>query len=93
MTEMKKSIKEWVANHPQEILVATATVATIGGFVVLVIYSGKEQNKAIEAYNTWVDDMNKWLNEETEKGNYVYLLDDGTYLTVPTDAKQERVLK
>ena len=93
MTDVKLTIKTWMQNHPDQILIATAGVIATGLIVVAVVASEKDQKRAVAAYNGWVDDMNKWLNEETAKGNHVYRLDDGSYLTVPSESKQERVLK
>lgn len=97
MTDKKEAVKGWMKDHKEAILVVTVYVTVIGGVVVASIASSKQASKdydkAVENFKIWLEDMAQWVNEEHAKGNIIYELADGAYLTVPSDAKQEIVLK
>lgn len=88
----KQKVAAWFKEHQEVVAVGTVYATIIGGVVILAVVSSKDQKKAIAAYNAWVEGANNWLNEQTAKGNYVYQLADGSYLTVASAAQQERVL-
>lgn len=91
--EKKQKIKKWIKIHQEEILYSTVFVSVTGAVIALGVAAVKEQNKAIEAYNTWATSVNNWLNEEEETGNDVYLLADQSFLTIPKDSPAKRVIK
>lgn len=98
MTKMEK-FKNWVKKNPDVIPVVT-TATAVTGFVVIVVVASVKQQKtsaadlivARENLKAWLISATEWLNEETAKGNAVYRLDDGSYLTVPYDTKRELVI-
>lgn len=98
-TKMQK-FKSWVKKHEEDIVAGTVFTATAGFVAVVIVAAFKEQNKlereaaeARQQYNDWVDEMNHWIVDETNKGNDIYALDDGTYLVVPHESEKTLVIK
>ena len=96
----KQKIKNWLKNHPDQVGAITATLVGTSMLVALIAASVqqqktavKKQKDAIAAHNTWADNFTQWINDETVKGNFIYQLGDGSYLTVPASSEQVIVRK
>jgi hypothetical protein len=73
MTRIQK-IKKFIKDHPSEILLGT--LVTTG--VILAVKLVKDANAEVNAINTWIA-------EESQKGNLVYQLIDGSFISVKND--------
>jgi hypothetical protein len=95
MTTPTKSqkLKSWMSNHSEDIIAASIIAGSVAAFVAVVVYTNKQYNVDVAAWNEHADEIVGWINDQTKAGNFIYALSDGTYLTVAADAAQEIVRK
>lgn len=88
-TKKSTRVKQWMKEHSEELTAATIVVGFVGGCIALAIADQKQIEKQADAANRWIRETNEWVNEQNNARNRVYRLEDGRFLTVEENAKQE----
>jgi len=94
----KEQFKKFVSDHSETIAKVTVyTTLAVGCIAILANATSKanESQKAladgIDAYNSWADSENEWIEQKAAEDKAVFLLADWTYLVVPKDTETEWV--
>jgi hypothetical protein len=85
MSKMKNKIKQFVADHPAEIIATVVTGAAIGVYALAVKNANEATRKAIKAHNEYAALANAFIAKADADGQAVFLLHDWTHLLVPKD--------
>jgi len=88
----KEKFKKFVYDHRETIARVTVYTTLIAGSIAIIINAASNEKEAAdktEAYNSWAEGENEWLEEKQSEGMKTFLLADWTYLLVPEDAETE----
>lgn len=76
-TSRFQKIKNKIAENPEDSIFWSAVGLATIGIAALTVYAVREENRI-------ANETNQWIQSENSKGNSVFTLADGSYLSVPT---------
>jgi hypothetical protein len=85
----KEKFNEFMERNAEWIVPTAGVLAIAGLYVVAVVTTTKKVNSAAMIWDKWAEEENRWIGEQNAAGKEVYMLVDGTYMTVPTGTETE----